>query len=113
MSKRNKNETVGTMREYITIERATTTENSFADKVQTWSTLWNVWAAVDYPLTKSGEEYEGVINVADRSVVFEIRGPIDVTVKDRVSYDSKYFDINTIEKDVLNGRWKLHSSSSV
>jgi len=57
---RNKKETIGTLREYIIIERATTTENAFADKVQTWSELLPVWAAVEYPLTKSGEEYERV-----------------------------------------------------
>jgi len=109
---RKKKESIGRLNQQIVIQRATVTENAYSDKVQTWADLLTVWAGVEYPMTKAGEEYEDVVNVATRSITFEIR-PTDITVKDRISFDSKYFDINDIEKDFLNARWKINATSSV
>lgn len=109
---RNKSEMVGTLDEQIIIQRATTAENAYSEKVQTWANLETTWAAVDYPITKSDEMYQDGLNVATRSVIFEIRAT-DITVGDRISFDSKYFDVNAIEKSRLSGRWKIHCSSSV
>lgn len=109
---RNKNEVVGTLDEVIVIQRATTVENEYSEKVQTWADLETTWAAVNYPITKSDEMFQDGLNIATRSVIFEIR-ETDVTVSDRIVFDSKYFDVNTIEKNRLSGRWKLHCQSSV
>lgn len=112
MMERNKKEIVGTLDEQIIIQRATTAENAYSEKVQTWANLETTWAAVNYPLTKSDEIYQDGLNVATRSIIFEIRAT-DITVGDRISFDSKYFDVNSIEKNRLSGRWKIHASSSV
>lgn len=108
---RKKKETIGTLDTLVQLQRKSITENAFAEKVETWSNLLEVWAGVNYPLTASGENYDDGINVSTRSIIFEIRNT-DVLVSDRVSFDDKYFDINSIEKDRLNGRYKLHCSSS-
>ena len=97
------------------IQRATVTENPYAEKQQAWGDLIEVWAGVEYPMTKTDEEYQGPINVAQRSIIFEVRAmPMQensVTIADRISYDGLFFDINSIEKDHLNARWKLQASS--
>jgi len=109
--KRNKKETIGTLDSQIIIQRKVLTENAFSEKVETWSNLLEVWAGVDYPITSTGEGFTDGLNVYSRSVIFEIRNT-DVSTSDRISFDSMFFDINSIEKDRLNGRYKLHCSSS-
>jgi head-tail adaptor len=108
---RKKKETIGTLDTLIQIQRQTLTENAYSEKVPTWANLLEVWAAVTYPLTGTGETFDDGINVAMRSVVFEVRNT-DVTVSDRISFDGMYFDINSIEKDRLNARYKLNCSSA-
>ena len=108
---RKKKETIGLLDTLVMIQRKSITENSFAEKVETWNDLLEVWSGVKYPSTSTGENYDDGINVAVRSIVFEIRNT-DVTVTDRISFDGMFFDINSIEKDRLNARFKLYCSSS-
>ena len=108
---RKKKETIGTLDNEICIQRKTITENAYSEKVETWTELLTVWASVTYPLTGAGESYDEGINVYTRSIIFEIRAT-DILVSDRIKFDSMFFDINSIEKERITGRYKIHCSSS-
>ena len=51
----NKNETIGKLKHRVWIQKRTTEENSHAEKVEVWKEYKQVWAALEYPTTKSDE----------------------------------------------------------
>jgi SPP1 family predicted phage head-tail adaptor len=93
----------------ITIERATETTNGYGEKVATWATLITVWAE----LTKTTNARESISDrqdTATKQMAFKIRSSTDsraVSTKDRVVYDSKYFDIIGIEEIGRNDQLML------
>jgi len=108
---RNKKETIGTLDNLVTIQRKTIVENAFTERVETWSDLLCVWAGVEYPLTGTSEGYNDGLITYVRSIIFEIR-QTDIKPSDRIVFDSMFFDINSIEKSRLTGRYKIHCSSA-
>lgn len=94
----------------ITIERATETTNGYGEKVASWATLITVWAE----LQKTSGMRESIDNRQDtarQQLNFKVRSSTDsraVTTKDRVVYDSKYFDIIGIEEIGRNDQLVLN-----
>jgi len=84
----------------IAFERATETTNDYGEKAQTWSVLVTVWAE----LMKTSSPKEAISDrqdTASKTLTFKVRSSSDtraVNTKDRVVYDSKYFDITGIEE---------------
>lgn len=95
----------GDLRHSVTIQQATSSRNSYNEKVLSWSDFATVYAAVE-PL--QGREYwdAQAIN-AERTVRFRIRYRSDVTPLMRVSWDSRLFDINAV-LDVDGRQRELH-----
>lgn len=81
----------------ITIQSRTTAPNEFNEPVETWATLADVWAKVDYPVTGSDEKTDGV-NVTTTRVVFTVRHLSGVGFTDRIQYDSEVYDIERISE---------------
>ncbi len=85
----------------ITIQRYTTTTNTYGERVQSYSTLLTVWAE----LMKTGEGMtERITTDQDmpvQRVRFKIRSSSDsrgIKADDRVLYDSKFYNIQGIEE---------------
>jgi SPP1 family predicted phage head-tail adaptor len=75
----------------ITIQRATTAANARNEQIETWSDLATVWAQ---QRPNRGQERFAAQEVAGQSVMtFHIRYRRDLTVKDRISYQGKVWDI--------------------
>lgn len=102
----NKNEKIGVMDREITIQRMATTENAFAERVETWSDLLTVWAFAEFPVSRQDEEITEGLNLATAPVNFTIR-KTDVTVKDRVIYDGNRYDIINVSEVGRNDRLKI------
>lgn len=84
----------------ITIEQYSATLGDYGDEVLTWTTLAACWASVDWPDAHSGEGQEAQQETATESIDITIRYEAAPTVepKMRVLFDSKYYDIITVQK---------------
>lgn len=102
----NKGEKIGKMDRLATIQRLSTTENAFAERVETWSDLLSVWAEVEFPATRQEEAITDGLNLTKSPVNFLIR-KTDVTVKDRIVYDQNTYDIINISEVGRNDRLKI------
>jgi SPP1 family predicted phage head-tail adaptor len=91
-------ERLGRMQEYITLQSKTETVNALGERVESWSTLANVWAAIEYRLNKSKETEEAGQETAVSYVNFTIRRRTDINEINRVLFDSKYYDIEAISE---------------
>lgn len=82
----------------IVVERSTETVNVVGDRVDTWATLLTIWASSDYKGGK--EEYESAEKTAIGERKFTVRysAASSVTEKDRILYNSQYFDIRAINE---------------
>lgn len=89
-------ERIGRLQERITLQSRTLTTNSFGERVETWATLAEVWAGVEYRLNKSKETEEAGQETAVTYINFTIRKRSDVNEITRVLYDSQYYDIEAI-----------------
>lgn len=87
---------VGRFRSKIVIQRRNNAKDAYGAPNDTWSTLFTAWAQVKLV---EGYEKEVQNKKADFSKYeFVMRKPnVAVTVGDRISYDSKYFDINSVD----------------
>jgi len=86
----------GKLDKTITIETASTTADSFGEPIESWSTLATVPATV---LSDRGSERfqnQQVIGTAVKT--FRIRWRSDVTVKNRIVYDSRNWDIRDVRE---------------
>jgi SPP1 family predicted phage head-tail adaptor len=84
------------MRFRITIQAKTDAKGSSGQPVGTWATFKTVWAGID-PL-KGTELFTAQATEAAHEVVFNIRYLAGVTVKHRISWDSRTFDIKSVVK---------------
>ena len=84
----------------ITIERATASLNAYGEEALSWATLITVWAELQ-KTSGLNESISDRQDTATQTLNFKIRSSTDsraVTTKDRVLYDSKYYDIQGIEE---------------
>lgn len=102
----NKNEKIGVMDREITIQRRTLEENAFAERVEVFTDLLTVWAAVEYPISRQDEQITDGLNLTTSPVNFTIRDT-DITVKDRIVYDGENYDIINIAQIGRNDRLKI------
>jgi len=86
----------GKLRQRITIEQATETQDGFGATLQSWSTLATVWAEV---LTDMGTEGFAPDSAVERTVqtyTINLRHRSDVTTKMQVRYDGRTLDIENV-----------------
>ena len=102
----NKNEKIGVMDREITIQRRELEENAFAERVEAFTDLLTVWAAVEYPISRQDEQIADGLNLTTSPVNFTIRDT-DITVKDRIVYDGENYDIINIAQIGRNDRLKI------
>lgn len=102
----NKNEKIGVMDREITIQRRELEENAFAERVEVFTDLLTVWAAVEYPISRQDEQIADGLNLTTSPVNFTIRDT-DITVKDRIVYDGDNYDIINIAQIGRNDRLKI------
>ncbi len=80
----------------ITIQRATAASNDRNEPIQTWSDLVTVWAQ---QRPNRGQERFTAQEIAGQSVMtFHIRYREGLSVKDRISYQDKIWDILDIRE---------------
>ena len=106
----NKNEKIGVMDREITIQRRTLEENAFAERVEVFTDLLTVWAAVEYPISRQDEQIADGLNLTTSPVNFTIRDT-DITVKDRIVYDGENYDIINIAQIGRNDRLKITAAN--
>lgn len=87
----------------ITIQNVTESVDTFGQRVQSFSTLANVWAKVEEKSGFEGEQSNQI--VAERKVQFLIRWRNDINERMRVSYRSKIYEIESI----INGDERQHT----
>lgn len=81
----------GKLRNFITIQQNTITYDSYNDPVETPSTVTTAWAAI---ITTGGREFYAAQKLyAETSAVFEIRHTAAITVKMRILYGTRIFQI--------------------
>jgi len=102
----NKNEKIGVMDREITIQRRELEENAFAERVEVFTDLLTVWAAVEYQISRQDEQIIDGLNLTTSPVNFTIRDT-DITVKDRIVYDGENYDIINIAQIGRNDRLKI------
>ena len=86
----------GQMDRLIVIQRSTATRDTVGQEIVTWSTHATVWAHVT-PIGGS-ELLKNQRDVAPLTSKFVIRYISTITEKDRISYDSRYWDILAIRE---------------
>lgn len=85
----------GQLKHSVTIEQATEAISAGGAVSRTWSTFAAVRAAIE---PRTGREYSAMFQqFADLSVMFTVRGGIDINEKMRIVHDGRYFDILSIE----------------
>lgn len=80
----------------VTVERATFTTNGFGEEVATWAPLKTVWADVQ-PIS-DGERWRAAEVAAHVTTRFRVRWGLDVTVRDRIAYDGRIYDISAVKE---------------
>jgi SPP1 family predicted phage head-tail adaptor len=89
-------ERIGRMQEFIALQNRTEAVNAFGERVETWTTVANVWANIEYRENRSRETEEAGQETALSYVKFSIRKRSDVNEITRVLHDSRYYDIEAI-----------------
>lgn len=85
---------IGSMDRKITIEQVTETPNAFGERIQSWATFAEVWAAKEDNGGK--EEYTAEKETSFGKTVFTIRYLSTINEKMRITLDSKTYDIINI-----------------
>lgn len=100
----------GRMDSRITIQRATTTTDLYGQRVESWGTLATVWADVIYREGSGNESIASEQVFSKQPVHFVIRYGstwADVNPKDRVSYNSKAYNIEAVQEIGRNDGLRL------
>lgn len=93
-----KYERIGRLNERIQIHFATTTVNSYGERVQAWSGLGTYFAQAGYAARAREAEAGGQETVMSQ-VQFIVRVNPDITENMRVYFNGRLFDIEAITKD--------------
>jgi SPP1 family predicted phage head-tail adaptor len=91
----------GNLRHRIAIQTNTPTQDSYGQPVESWATVATVWAAVD--MLTGRELYTAQQAQSEVNVRMTIRRR-DVDAKQRVSWDSRTFDVESVIHDPTNNR---------
>lgn len=96
----NKGEKIGAMDRAITIQVVSEAVNEYAEQEETWSDVKQVFAAISYPDTHTGEDVDTGLNIAHTRVNFTIRADstLSLNEKNRIMYDGKVHDIVGIKE---------------
>jgi SPP1 family predicted phage head-tail adaptor len=93
----------GQLRNYVTVQTPTITQDSSGQPSETWSTLWTAWASIEPQSASEGLTGEGVL--ASRSYVVTMRYLASITPRCRISWGSRVLDIvgvmNTDERNQM------------
>lgn len=82
------------LRHWITIQESTDTRDSYGEPIHAWNTFDQVWASIE-PI--SGREYFASKETRSQSTHrIRIRYRSGLSTKMRISWDSRYFDIESI-----------------
>lgn len=96
----------GKLNQRIVIQQYSTVQDSHGQPVETWATLATVWAEF---LPKSSREFyaEQQVN-AELTAMIKIRYRSDVNEKDRITHDSRTYEIFGQPVNVeMRKRWLL------
>lgn len=88
---------IASMDEKVELQSFTTAADAYGGLTKTWATYATVWARVEYATTTSDEDYVNHVNLSTLRIGFTCRWYSGVTVKDRILYNSEYYDIAKIE----------------
>ena len=84
----------GRLDRIILIQRKTTSADSFGEPIETWATVATVWAEM-VPV-RGQERYAAMQQIAEIDTVFRIRYRAGITPLDRISYNSRLYDIKHV-----------------
>jgi len=84
------------LRHRVTLQRVTRTADGEGGFTKAWADVGTYWAAVNPVKAEQVFEYQSVNVQAD--MVIKVRGSIAVNEDDRFYFDSRYFEILTVEK---------------
>lgn len=97
---------IGNLNKRITIEKSTSTQNTYGEQVQTWTKLRECWSRVEPVQGK--EYYTAKQTASELDIKFVIRyTTVDITPKSRLIYDSKEYNVNSII-NLAEGNRELH-----
>jgi SPP1 family predicted phage head-tail adaptor len=86
----------GALDRRVVIQTRTLTRNAYGEQVESWATLDTVWAQ---KLDVLGREFFGSQReLAEGTAKFRLRWRDDLSVTDRLSFDSKTYDIVQISE---------------
>ena len=89
------------LRDRITLQHVTKTQDDFGEPVETWATLATVWSRV-LPGSANESQVNGTTKTASEYTV-ELWYRSDLTVQDRVKFGSLYLSIDGLANvDGLN-----------
>lgn len=93
----NTKEILGRMNQRIVIQSVTETRSTSGAVTETWATFATVWAGVKF---QSGSENQLIERqTAKTTIQFTIRYRTDINEKMRISFDSKIYDILSIDPE--------------
>lgn len=97
----NRNEKIGNLSWYITIQTFSSARDSFGQETLTYSTLDQVWAEPMWQNVSGEDEKSGAVT-AINVVTWRIRYRTDVTTKMRVvDEDGNTYNIKSIQPDIF------------
>lgn len=85
---------IGKLDRYITLQSVSTSVDSYGQPVESFSTLANVWAKIEYK--SEVEKFENEQLRAVSNINFIIRYRTDITEQMRISYNSNTYQITGI-----------------
>lgn len=97
-----------TLRHRITIQEATTAQDTYGQPSLTWSAVTTVWAAVEPLVGKENFVRDANQEIAETQHLFKIRYSSTtktITQKMRVLYENEAFDILAVQN--ISGRKKM------
>lgn len=105
---------IGSLKDRITIEETTPSQNAYGEEVNSWATITDgtVYARAEWSNTGSGEIYSKQGIAGYEVVNFVVRHRTDLTPKMRILYKSKYYNIKNIKEIEFNKYLELVTVSS-
>ena len=85
----------GEMDRKVTIQTASGVQDAYGEEINTWLDTLDVWAKMEWETGSEGMDADQV--VSHDKVKFTIRYTT-VDAKNRIKYEGKYYDIETIQE---------------
>ena len=83
---------IGKLRNFITVQRKSTTRDTDGGERVEWSTVTSVWGAIE---PGRNREYWGSEQIqAETGVRIRVRYPLDVLPQDRITCDGKTYNVH-------------------